>query len=437
MPKTALVVGGSIAGLLAARALADAFDEVIVVERGALLDDPDPRPNVPQGAHAHGLLAGGLCALEELFPGLTAQLMRSGCPVGDNLRDAAWIFGGRRLAVGESGVRAMTLARPLLESTIRERVRRLPNVDLRTHVRCQGLLAAEGKISGARATIDGVERALAAEVVVDASGRNSKLPEWLAAIGFTPPTVDEVGLETHYVTRLYSRGPQQMAGPIAVVVVSDPATPRGGLALALDERRWIVSQYSLGGARPPSDHPGFVQFSGTLPGSQLSDLLRGAEPLGAAATMRFPSSIRRRYERLRRIPDGLFVVGDALASFNPTFGQGITVAAKQAVVLRELGARAQQPGVGRDFLERAARITDVAWDTSVGRVLSYPGAIGRPTLKMRLARRYLPRVIARSHDDVVVATALLEVMQFLAPPESLFAWPLLRRVFGHARTPAS
>jgi 2-polyprenyl-6-methoxyphenol hydroxylase-like FAD-dependent oxidoreductase len=430
MGKTALVVGGSIAGLLAARALADSFDDVLVLERGELPEAPNPRPGAPQGAHAHGLLAGGLHALEKLLPGLTEQLMASGCPTGDNLRDAAWIFNGRRLAIGQSGVRGMTLGRPLLEHTIRDLVLRLPNVRVRTNVRCHGLVAARTGIAGVRATIDGVEQELAGDLVVDASGRSSKLPSWLVALGFPAPPVDEVKLETHYVTRIYPRRPEHLAGGIALVVVSDPETPRGGIALALDEQRWIVSQYSLGGARPPRDHAGFVQFSRTLPGSQLTEILREAQPLGEPATLRFPSSIRRRYERLRRFPAGLVAIGDATASFNPTFGQGITVAARQALLLRDLGARAAQRGAGRDFFKRAARITDVAWNASVGRLFWYPGVVRRPTLKMRLARRYLPRVIARGHDDVVVATALLEVMQFLAPPESLFGLRVLRRVLG-------
>src|SRR6185436_6497110 len=134
---------------------------------------------------------------------------------------------------------------------------------------------------------------------------------------------------------------------------SDPKTPRGGIALALDERRWIVSQYSLGGARPPRDHAGFVDFSRTLAGPQLTEILSVAQPIGEPATLRFPSSIRRRYELLRRLPDGLLALGDAIASFNPTFGQGITVAAKQALLLREIGARAAQHGAGSDFLHRA------------------------------------------------------------------------------------
>lgn len=433
MAKTAIVMGGSIAGLLAARALADAFDEVLVLERGDLSDDSDSRPGVPQGAHAHGLLAGGLVALEELLPGLTEQLTLRGCPGGDNLRDAAWVFGGRRLAFGESGVRGMTLGRPLLESTIRDRVRKLSRVRLSSNVRCLGLVAVKGRIAAVRATVDGKAQELAADLIVDASGRNSKLPAWLAESGFPAPPVDEVKLETQYVTRIYSRRPEHLAGGTALLMVSDPTTPRGGIALALDDRRWIISLYSMGGARPPLDHAGFIRYSATLAGPQLTQILDSAEPLGEPATLGFPSSIRRRYESLRRFPDGLIAIGDAVASFNPTFGQGMTVAARQALLLQALGAGVASRGMGRDYLKRAARITDVAWDASVGRLFSFPGVVGRPTLKMRLAHRYLPRVIARAQEDVVVATALLRVMQFLAPPESLFGLRVLRRVFSGTR----
>jgi len=433
MAKTAIVVGGSIAGLLAARALADAFDEVLVLERCDLAEESTARRGVPQAAHAHGILAGGLAALEDLLPGLTGQLRSSGCPTGDNLRDAAWVFGGRRLALGESGVPGMTLGRPVLESAIRARVRQLPRVRISTGVRCAGLLSTNGKITGVRVTRNGREEPLSADLVVDASGRSSKLSEWLERLGFVAPTVDEVTLETHYVTRVYSRLPRHLAGGMALIVVSDAAAPRGGIALALDERRWIVSQYSMGAGRPPVDHAGFVEFSKTLAGPQLAEILGDAQPLGEHATMRFPSSIRRYYERLRRFPDGLVVVGDAVASFNPTFGQGITVAAKQAVLLRQLAARGAKVA-GRDFARRAARIVDVAWVASTARLISYPGAAGRRTLKMRVAQRYLPRVIARAHEDPVVAGALLRAMQFLAPPGHLFSWPILSRILRPVRT---
>jgi hypothetical protein len=237
-----------------------------------------------------------------------------------------------------------------------------------------------------------------------------------------------VALETHYASRTYARRPQHLSGAIALSLVANPRVPRGGIALALDAERWIVSQYALGGARPPRDHAGFVDFARTLSSPALAELLEDAEPLGETRTLRFPSSIRRHYEKLRDFPSGLLVCGDALASFNPTFGQGITVAAKQAVLLRDLCRRLPLAELGKPFLQQAAPIVDVAWNASVGPAFLYPGVVGRPTLRMRIANAYLPHVIAGAQRDVQVATKLLQVMQFLAPPSALFAPALLLRL---------
>jgi len=425
------VVGGSIGGLLAGLALAEVCDEVVLVERGKLVDAPLPRAGVPQDQHAHGLLAGGLAALEQLLPGLCRELEQSGCPSGDNLRDAAWVFAGRRLARGESGVRGMTMARPLLEHAIRRRVLALPNVSIRAGTRVLGLRYVAGKVTGVRLAAEpGAEEPLTADLVVDASGRHPLLPEWLTVVGLEGPRIEEVALETRYVSQIYRRRPHHLNGGIALCLVASRKLPRGGVALALDGERWLVSQYALGGARPPQDHASFVAFARTLSSPALAELLEDTEPLGEAHSLRFPSSIRRHYEEMRDFPQGLLVCGDALASFNPTYGQGITVVAKQAVLLRRLCRHVALPELGKVFAEQAAPIVDVAWNAAVGPALAYSGVRGRMTLKMRLANAYLPRVIARAHEDVQVATALLRVMQFLAPPASLFAPRLLLRVLA-------
>jgi 2-polyprenyl-6-methoxyphenol hydroxylase-like FAD-dependent oxidoreductase len=429
MTNVAVIVGGSIGGLLAGLVLAEVCDEVVVVERGELPDAPVPRVGVPQGGHAHGLLAGGLAALEQLLPGLCRELEQSGCPTGDNLSDAAWVFAGKRLVRGDSGVRGMTLARPLLEHVIRQRVAQLPNLSIRTGARALGLRYEADRVTGLRiAPARGVEETLTAELVVDASGRHSELPQWLTALGLAGPRVEEVALETHYASRTYARRPHHLSGGIALSLVANPRVPRGGIALALDAERWVVSQYALGGARPPRDHAGFVAFARTLSSPALAELLEDAEPLSEARTLRFPSSIRRHYDKLRDFPKGLLVCADALASFNPTFGQGITVAAKQAVLLRDSCRRLPLAELGKFFLQQAASIVDVAWNTSVGPAFMYPGVVGRPTLRMRIANAYLPRVIARAQHDVQVATTLLQVMQFLAPPAAPFAPRMLLRL---------
>jgi 2-polyprenyl-6-methoxyphenol hydroxylase-like FAD-dependent oxidoreductase len=430
----AVVVGASIGGLLVGLVLAEVCDHVLLVERAELPETPVPRAGVPQGLHAHGLLAGGLAALEQLLPGLFRELEHEGCPTGDNLRDAAWIFSGRRLAIGDSGVLGMTVARPLLEHAIRRRVARLPNLHIRAGTRVTGLLYEAGRVKGLRVTpAPGFEEKLRADLVVDASGRHSELPEWLSELGLATPRIEEITLPTQYASRTYARHPHQLNGGIALAVVSDPKVPRGGVALALDQKRWIVSLYALGGERPAQDQAGFVQFARTLANPSLAEILEESEPLSETRSLRFPSSIRRHYDTLRDFPKGLLVCADAFASFNPTFGQGVTVAAKQALLLRDLCARLPLGELCKAFLRRAAPIVDVAWGISAGRSFLYPGVVGRQTLKMRIANAYLPRVIARAHEDAKVAAAFLEVLHFLAPPSRLFAPGMVLSVLAGKR----
>ncbi|HET7543648.1 MAG TPA: tryptophan 7-halogenase, partial [Polyangiaceae bacterium] len=377
--RRAIVLGAGIAGLLAARALSSHFEEILLVERGELPSEPVHRSTVPQGRHTHGLLAGGLEAIERLLPGLVPELLSKGCPSGDNLHDLSWIFGGARLAVGDSGVRGLTLARPVLEHAIRARVLALPRVRLCTSTRITGLVVSDGRVAGARTTAPGTgEETLNADVIVDATGRGSKLPDFLRAAGYDPPRLEEVALETNYVSRTYARTQAHAPYGVGVLVVSSPEVPRGGIALALDARTWIVSQYGLGSVRPPLDPEGYLDFARSLAGPQLARLLEASQPLDDPATLKFASSRRLHYEELRRLPEGLFVCGDALASFNPTFGQGITVAALQVERLAALGDAVAELGANRRFLRQASAIVDGAWNTAAGRSFLYAGVRGRP-----------------------------------------------------------
>lgn len=433
--RRAVVLGASIAGLLAARALSDRFDEVLLVERGALPDGAAPRPTVPQGRHAHGLLAGGIQALERLLPGLIAELEASGCQSGDNLRDVSWVFGGRRLAIGDSGVPGLAVARPLLEQRIRARVLGRRGVRIRTGRRVVGLMVSHDRVTGVRVVTSDATEEISADLIVDAMGRTSPLPEFLEPAGYAAPRIEEVALQTNYVSRTYTRARAHVSQGVGVLVVASPEVPRGGAAFAVQEGVWIVSQYGFGSVRPPLDAAGYHDFARSLAGPQLARLLDTSEPLDEPATMTFRSNRRVRYEKLRRLPDGLFVCGDAIASFNPTFGQGITVAALQAERLLRMGPTVAARGANRRFLREACDSVDIAWNSAAGRSFTFGAVSGRPTAAMRLGNAYLPHVVARAHSDVTVATALMRAIHFLAPPASLFAPALLAKVlFSFARS---
>ncbi len=426
----AVVIGGSMSGLLAARVLADAHARVTVVDRDDLTPSGTPRRGVPQGRHIHALLAGGHQALEELFPGLTSELVAHGAAVGDVLGDARLLFGGHRLARADAGLTVASASRPLLEERVRARVRALPQVTFAPRADVAGLHPSPdgGRITGVRLVrrADGsAEEVLAADLVVDASGRGSRAPAWLETLGFGRPGEDRLHVGVRYATRRYRLAGEALDGDLAFI--HGPATdrPRGGALARLEGGVWMVTLFGLLGDDPPTDPDGFLAFAGSLPFPDLHDALRAGEPIDDPVAFAFPANVRRRYERMRRLPAGFLVMGDALCSFNPVYGQGMTVAAQQAVALRD--------HIGGDLsCERALRslagVVDVPWRLTVGADLALPGVAGRRPPGVRIANRYLARLLATAAHDPVVARAFVRVTGLVDRPDALLRPAIARRV---------
>ena len=400
----AVVLGGGIAGLLAARVLADAYHEVTVVDRDGFARGSEPRPGAPEGRHIHALLARGQQVLEELFPGLTAELEACGAPVGDVLGDARLLFGGHRLARAETGLIALSASRPLLEDRVRARVRALRGVRFAPPGDVVGLRPSPDRrrVTGVRLLrrADGsAEEALDAELVVDATGRDSRAPAWLEALGFARPEEARVRVDVGYATRRYRLPPDVLGGDLACVHGPAPARPRGGALARLEGGVWMLTLFGMAGDYPPTDPAGFAAFARSLPFPDLHDAVGAAEPVDDPVGFRFPADVRRRYERLRRFPQGFLVVGDALCSFNPIYGQGMTVAALQALALRHhlRPPRHLDSGHGpgtRPVLRALARVTDAPWELTLGADLAVPGVEGRRTPGRRLAGAYVARLQA-------------------------------------------
>ena len=219
--RRAVVIGGSLTGLVAARVLSTRFDEVMVFDRDRLSDAPEPRAGVPQGRHGHGLLASGFSALQTLFPTLEADLMAAGAIAGDLIGDLRWHQHGYTKARFDSGLRSVLASRPLLEGLVRDHVRRLPNVTIFDNCTTLGL-----KMDAARTRVTGVvirssrshERICASDLVIDASGRASRSPEWLTEFGFDAPEMDTVQVGIGYTTRTFRRRPGELDGTLAAVI---------------------------------------------------------------------------------------------------------------------------------------------------------------------------------------------------------------------------
>lgn len=428
----AVVLGGSVAGLLAARVLADAYPEVVVVERDTLPLAPAHRRGVPQSRHIHGLLAGGQQALEELCEGFTAELARRGAPVGDMLQDVRACFGGRWLRPGPSGLLAVQASRPLLEHCLREHVRSLPGVQLLDDCDVVAPVATPdgARVTGARVMRrrDGsAEQTLQADLVVDATGRGSRTPGWLDVLGFPRPPEQKVRVDVRYASGGFRLDRDALGGHLGIIHAATPEHPRGGAVAVTEGGKGVVTLYGVVGDRPPTDLEGFIAFAGTLMHPDIAQVLRDAEPVDPPVSFRVPVTVRRHYERLERFPHGLLVLGDALCTFNPVYGQGMSVAALEARALREHLRRepALQP---LRFFHDAARVVDVPWAMATGGDLAFPGVVGRRTLSSRLLNAYLSGLLEVAADDAETGRAFLAVAGLVAPPQTLLAPARVLRV---------
>jgi 2-polyprenyl-6-methoxyphenol hydroxylase-like FAD-dependent oxidoreductase len=437
----AVVLGGSIAGVLTARVLAEFYAEVVVVDRDTVLGVRQPRRGAPHTRHAHGLHARGHLIIEELFPGITEELRAAGIPTGD-LGEMRWFFNGWRLQPARTGLVSVTGPRPVVEEHIRARVAALSNVTFRQRHDILGLVATadRSRIVGVRVEDNSgdapVEQTLAADLVVDATGRGSRTPAWLQELGYRRPAEERVRVGLAYTTRHYRTRPEMFDGVQSINPVASPAHPRGAFFGQIGKDVCILSLTGILGDHPPTDPDAFLDFVRSLPVPDVYEAVRDAEALDEPSTFRFPASVRRRYERLTRFPNRLLLLGDAVCSFNPVYGQGMSVAALQAMTLHR-HLRNNVTPAPLEFLRDVARVVDAPWDISAGGDLDFPGVAGRRTLQVRVGNAYIARLQFAATRDASVTDAFMRVAGLMDPPQSLMRPRMVLRVLRHAfRRPA-
>lgn len=422
----AALVGGSMAGLLCARVLSDHFHRVTILERDRFPTGPDNRRGVPQGRHAHGLLASGGQVIEQLFPGISSELVAAGAIAGDPVRDARWFIEGACLDRSPSGLKGLVMSRPLLEAAVRKRVLALPNVAARENVTVDGLAKSPDHARVAGVHIG--DETLHADLVVDCSGRGSHSPRWLESLGYAQPVEDRVEISVAYTTRSFRRHPLHLNGDVAVVVPATPEGKRGGVLLAQEGDRWTLTLIGYFGQVAPSELDGFIEYARSLPTPCIYEAIRDAEPLGEPASSRYPASTRRRYERLDRFPEGFLVFGDAICSFNPIYGQGMSVSALEAEQLAAVLARKSPGTLAKQFFRQAAKVIDIPWGITVGSDLRMKETVGPRTPAVKFINWYMSKLHRAAHRDPVASLAFHRVGNLLAPPPTVLHPRLAARV---------
>ena len=439
----AVVIGGSMTGLLAARVLSDHFAQVTMIERDRLTGDAEARKGVPQGRHVHGWLARGVAIMGEYFPDLFPTLAQDGAiPVGTE--GVRWNQLGVWMAPVRSPVKTLFQSRPFLEQHVRDQLAARDNVRIRDACEVSQLCASTDRITGVvlrYCTGEQHEEALSADLVVDASGRGSRAPQWLNSLGYGKVQETSVKIEVGYATRIYRCPTQLPTGWKALLIFGRPPDDkRGGVILPIQGGYWIVTLAGSLRDYPPDDEADFLEFARSLAQPDLYEAIQGAEPVTPIAVYKYSANRWRHYERMERLPEGFIIMGDAVCSFNPVYGQGMSVAAIEAQTLdrclrsvilspslrsrvnsaKDLAGNNSVADFTQRFQRAIARDIKTPWLLSTGEDLRYPGAEGKRSLSTRLLNRYMRRVIELTASDPRMTATLLRVRNLLKPLSTLF-----------------
>jgi 2-polyprenyl-6-methoxyphenol hydroxylase-like FAD-dependent oxidoreductase len=427
----AIVIGASMAGLMTSNVLAEFFNKVIILERDALPVLGVNRKGVPQGKHTHILLELGRQVMENYFPGLTKELIEIGAAfIPDASENVKWFQGEDFHKPGKSNLSGIAVSRPTLEGLIRKRVLAISNVKLIDETDVVGLETNKTNVAGVRLINrrnNNEEEILKADLVVDASGRGSRSPVWLEKLGYDRPREEEVQIGVGYTTCFYPRDTNISADIKGIVFLSAPPEKRIGVMLAQEGSRWVVTLGGYLGDHVKTDYQSFLEAAKNLPAPDIYDTIKDKEPLGKPVAYKFPANLRHYYENLSRFPQGFLVLGDAICSFNPIYGQGMTVSALEAKEL-ERCLREEKHELANKFFARVSKIVNLSWSTAIGNDLNYDDVEGKRTPMTRFLNWYFEKLHNAAHKDADVSIAFLKVINMVAPPQSILHPRIVLRI---------
>jgi len=424
----AVVIGGSMAGLLAARVLTDGYDEVTILERDSMPHDSVARRGVPQANHVHAMLEPARVILNDLFSGYQEDLRADGAVVLDAGTELDYYDQGDVLADAENELPMPCASRPLFESVARQHTFETPDLQIRSECHFLDYLTddAETTVTGVQfRNPDSETQTLTADLVIDATGRTSRTHQWLENHNYPTPPVDHVTVDLAYSTVTVERPADETQ---AYLCAPDAPDTKGGTAVPIEHGGLLVTLFGMHGDHPPTDRKGYVEFAEELTSPELATLLKEREWLSAEISRYpFPSSQWRHYENLDRFPDGLVVTGDAIASFNPIYGQGMSAAALDALQLHHTIAEGAED-IGPRFFERIEPHIETIWQTAVGADFEFDETEGPKPFGAELFNRYVSRVIDTAHSNPVVSEEFARVLRLEKPPKALLRPGIATRV---------
>jgi 2-polyprenyl-6-methoxyphenol hydroxylase-like FAD-dependent oxidoreductase len=426
--RQAVVIGAGMAGLVAAKALSGHFETITVLDRDSLAERPEPRPGTPQSRHTHVLLAGGRNALAQLFPGFEKELERAGAIRARSALDSRLERPGYDpYPQRDLGFDTLCLSRPLLEFNARHRIEREPNISLRSRCRVTELVASPDRdgISAVRYDdAEGKADTIVADLVVDASGRAALTLAFLESVGAAKPDQTEIAIDQAYSTAIFETPDDAPTDWKTLVhLPSAPKSSRGAFIFPLENKRWTISLGGNHGDSPPGDIDGFTAFAKELRTPTVYNAILSAKQVGEIARFVLPASVKRHFEKLEHFPRGLIPIGDSICRFNPVFGQGMSVAAQEAVLLDRLlcsRANLSDPpnGLAAAFFAEVQGLFEAPWAVAMTD-FAYPKTRGDrpPDLQQRL--QYGAALTRLAAEDATVHKLVAEVNHLLRPQSAL------------------
>ncbi|MGE6598787.1 FAD-dependent oxidoreductase [Bacillus sp. NH11B] len=426
MFNKAIVIGGSMAGKFAAKALSTSFKEVIILEVGEKWDGKASRKRVPQSNHPHVLLKGGEKAIEELFPTITNELIEAGSIINNFTRDLKWHQFGlwKQPFIGE--VHMIQQSRSLLEWHIQKRIDQISNITIKYETLVKGLLV-DGKLNkvcGVKVKYleAGMQEEVYADIVIDASGFGSKSIEWLREYEIEVKE-EKVRIDLFYATKMFKlKENEELDCCNMLMSPSFPENPYGVLIQTIEDNRYFVTFSGYANEKAPQTDDEFYDFAENLSIPNVTKFLNKAEGITDIKTYKIPYQVRRRFDLVSNVPEGLLVVGDAQCRFDPVFGQGVSVAAMESHQLQLLlqGRKQLDKTFTQQFYKKAANIIETPWDMTTTEISRHPQLKRELTTKQKFQLWYTKQIYRLSASDSDVYIRLVRVMNLIRSPFHLF-----------------